>query len=88
MYKGAEIEAECRRELRAAIADGNPAPEIQPPADPSMNVVRFENCGIGVRPLLYALCHPEVKVVASDPDPDNCALLAGLSGLPENLTVR
>ena len=88
MYKGADIEAECRRELRAAIADGNPAPnngnipgtaasEFGAP-EAGTATVRFENCGIGVRPLLYALCHPDARVLASDPDPDNIALLEGI----------
>lgn len=78
MYKGADIETECRRELRAAIADGNPAPATVPTLDVSAPTVRFDNCGIGVRPLLYALCHPDAHVLASDSDPDNIALLEGI----------
>ena len=88
MYKGADIEAECRRELRAAIANGNPAPnngnipgtaasEFGAP-EAGTATVRFDNCGIGVRPLLYALCHPDAHVLASDSDPDNIALLEGI----------
>ena len=80
LYKGAGVEAACRKALAAVGGTGY----LQ---DTGNGPAKFEihDCGQGEYSLIYALMHPETEVYASDPDEENIMLASCCSNLPSNL---
>ena len=80
LYKGAGVEANCRKALAAIGGQEYLTATGEGPE-------RFEihGCGQGEYSLIYALMHPETEVDAFDADEENIMLASSCSNLPANL---
>ena len=77
IYKGADVEAASRKALRNL-----PEEEFFKKVEGTRYI---NNCGHGEYALVYALIHPDVKVVATDPSEENIALCRNIVNLPDNI---
>jgi 1-acyl-sn-glycerol-3-phosphate acyltransferase len=80
IYKGTEIESAARKALRN-LPDESFFAKVE-------GTKHIENCGQGEYALLYALVNRDVKVVATDPSPDNIAICRNISFLPDNIVFE
>ena len=80
IYKGTEIESAARKALRN-LPDESFFAKVE-------DTKHIENCGQGEYALLYALVNRNVKVVATDPSPDNIAICRNISFLPDNIVFE
>jgi len=84
MYKGAEVERRCRRNLKH---NHNYASVVNDPANRSLATLLVDNCGQGELPYIFALAHPATQVFARPADADDHALLTAMANLPDNLHI-
>jgi len=84
IYKGAETERRCRMNLKK----NDDFTDIVDRADDSLKEVRFDHCGQGELPFLYALVHKRTLVIAHPDTGEDCALLENMAHRPENLNVE
>lgn len=78
LYKGAGVEARCRKVL--AAVEGSRIWDIA-----AGGRVDIHDCGQGECSLIYALMHPDTEVHAYDRDEENILLASNCSNLPSNL---
>ena len=82
-YKGVEVFSAVKRNLRRN-RDYQAWMEQQ---DTSLPVI-IPSAGYGEKVLLFALLHPETKVIAVEADPDKCRLMKfSMEGIVENVEI-
>ena len=82
-YKGVEVFSTVKRNLRRN-RDYQAWMEQQ---DTSLPVI-IPSAGYGEKALLFALLHPETKVIAVEADPDKCRLMKfSMEGIVENVEI-
>ena len=55
---------------------------------PDKGEYTIENCGQGEIALLAALVKKNLRITATDPNPDNIAIAQNCISVPENLTFK
>jgi len=84
MYKGADVERRCRRNLRR---NANYAAIVDAPANSNLPSVLIDNCGQGECAFIFALAHPDTQVYARTTSADDHALLIAMANAPANFHI-
>ncbi len=82
IYKCRQIERNARKVLQDAELTKRIA------AMPDKGEYTIENCGQGEIALLAALVKKNLRITATDPNPDNIAIAQNCISVPENLTFK
>ena len=80
IYKGAAVEREVRRNLKKHQNYKEIIAQLK-----DKNRVLIVNCGYGELPLLLSLVYKNMKIVATETDPDKLELAANCTWVKENL---